>query len=119
MTDDADGFAKAFVVHNEMEQTRAYLERGRRFEHMPVEALNEGWAAAFKLVLLPKDQRRPSDQHDFGAELRLRGLEIPYHLVQDAMNELRQRIRDNREAARDSLLEDLGRFLDEMDNPKN
>ena len=41
MTDDADRFAKAFVVHNEMEQTRAYLERGRRFEHMPVEALNE------------------------------------------------------------------------------
>ena len=38
------------------------------------EASNEGWAAAFKLVLLPKDQRRPSDQHDFGAELRLRGL---------------------------------------------
>ena len=119
MTDDADQFAKAFVVHNEMEQTRAYLERGRRFEHMPVEALNEGWAAAFKRVLLPKDQRRPGDQHDFGAELRLRGLEIPYHLVQDAMNELQRRIRDNPEAARDSLLEDLGRFLDEMDKPKN
>ena len=81
--------------------------------------LNEGWAAAFKRMLLPKDQRRPGDQHDFGAELRLRGLEIPYHLVQDAMNELQRRIRDNPEAARDSLLEDLGRFLDEMDKPKN
>ena len=30
-----------------------------------------------------------------------------------------RRIRDNPEAARNSLLEDLGRFLDEMDKPKN
>jgi hypothetical protein len=50
MTDDADGYARAFLVHNEMEQTRNYLQRGRRFEHMPVEALNEAWAAAFKLL---------------------------------------------------------------------
>ena len=55
MTDDADRSPKHLWCITKMEQTRAYLERGRRFEHMPV--LKRSWAAAFKRMLLPKDQR--------------------------------------------------------------
>jgi hypothetical protein len=116
--DDPKKMARAVVASNQMEQTKSYLERGRRFEHMPVETLNANWADTFNLLCLPRDQRRPTDLNDYGAELRLRGLETPDHLVQDVMKQIQRRIIEN-PAACDSLLEDLGRFVDDIDKPKH
>ena len=50
MAEEIDPMAKAFLDHQEMEETRAYLERGREFDGAPVEGISEAWALAFKLV---------------------------------------------------------------------
>ena len=61
MNDTIDAIAQAFLDHQAMEETRSYLERGRRFERLSVEDLNKGWAVAFTAVS-PRPCRRHEDR---------------------------------------------------------
>jgi hypothetical protein len=120
MNDTIDAIAQAFMDHQAMEETRSYLARGRRFERLSVEDLNKGWAAAFTSVCADDDQSRVTDLDDFGAELGLRQLEKPDHLVHpDAMRIAQERVRNARLEAYGPLMEAVGKFRDEMDKPKN
>ena len=61
-----------------------------------------------------------TDLEDFGAELGLRNLETPDHLVdRDAMKIAQERVRNSRLEAFGPLMEAVGKFRDEMDKPKN
>ena len=115
MAEDIDPMAKAFLDHQEMEETRAYLERGREFDGAPVEGISEAWALAFKLVYEYGETGHRHQLDDLAAELRLRGLEPPGHLVQDTIRVLQERIRDTAGMTRDALLENVRRFLDELE----
>jgi hypothetical protein len=120
MNDSIDAITQAFMDHQAMEETRSYLARGRRFEGLSVEDLNQGWAAAFTSVCANGDQSRAIDLEDFGAELGLRNLERPDHLVhRDAMKMAQERVRNSRLEAFGPLMEAVGKFRDEMDKPKN
>ena len=119
MADDIDPMAKAFLDSQEMEETRAYLERGREFKGAPVEGINEAWALAFKLVYEHGETSHRAQLDDLAAELRLRGVEPPGHLVQDTIRALQERLRNTAETARDTLLENVRRFLDQLEKPKN
>src|SRR6478609_1259646 len=119
MADDIDPMAKAFLDSQEMDETRAYLERGRAFSGAPVEGINEAWALAFKLVYEHGETGHRNQLDDLAAELRLRGLEPPGHLVQDTIRVLKERLRDTAGAARDTLLENVRRFLEQLGKPKN
>jgi hypothetical protein len=119
MKDRIGAVTQAFMDHQAMEETKSYLERGRRFEGLSVEDLNRGWAAAFTAVCADGDRRRATDLDDFGAELGLRKLEKPDHLVRDAMKIVQQRIRDARPEMFEAVKEAIGKFMDEMDKPKN
>src|SRR5260370_8827394 len=81
MKDRIDAIVQAVIDHQAMEDTRSYLERGRRFEGLTVDALNDGWAAAFTAVCAYGDERRETDLDDFGAGLGLRNLNRPHHLI--------------------------------------
>ena len=120
MTDEAKRVVQALLESAAMEEVRGYLERGRRFETMSIDDLNNAWARSYETVVGRDDRTQAMDLDDFGAEIRLRGLETPAHLVDDgAMEAAMQRIRDmpdnGREAAKDAIRE----FLDELDKPKN
>jgi hypothetical protein len=119
MADDMDPMAKAFLDHQEMEETRAYLERGREFKGAPAEGIEEAWAVAFKLVYEYGESSHRDQLNDLAAELRLRGLEPPGHLVQETIGVLQERLRDTAEVARDSLLENVKSFLEQLEKPKN
>jgi hypothetical protein len=121
MTDNVGDFTHAFLDNVAMEEARAYMERGRRFREMPIEELNQAWADAFDLVCGLGERTRIEDLSDLGAELSLRGLEKPAHLVQDAMKRAQARVAgfpDN-PAGLNALRDDIGRFLAEMKKPKN
>src|SRR4051794_31180020 len=119
MAEEIDPMAKAFLDHQEMEETRAYLERGREFKGAPAEGINEAWTLAFKLVYEYGETGHRNQLDDLAAELRLRGVEPPGHLVQDTIAVLQERIRTTAETARDGLLENVRRFLEQLEKPKN
>ena len=77
-------------VQNELlEQTRDYLIRGRRFERLRLDRLNEEWAEAFRQFVAQRIGPHLRDLDDSGAELRLRGEEFPTHLVTAEVEQLR------------------------------
>ncbi len=94
MEDRIDDIIQAFLDHEAMTQTASYLGRGRRFEGLSVDALNKEWAATFTTVCAEGDGRRATDLEDLGAELGLRKLGRPEHLVsQEAMRTAQERVR--------------------------
>ena len=72
-----------------LEQTRDYLTRGRRFERLRLDRLNEEWAKAFRQFVTQRIETYLRDLDDSGAELRLRGEEFPTHLVTAEVEQLR------------------------------
>lgn len=120
MKDRIDALLQAFMDHQAMEETRDYLERGRRFGGLTDDDLSTGWAAAFTAVCADGDGRRETDLDDFGAELGLRKLERPEHLVPPrAMKAAQERVRNSRHESFGPVTEAIGRFMEKMDEPKN
>lgn len=58
MKDRIDAILQAFMDHQAMEETKSYLERGRRFAGLTVDDLSKGWAAAFTAVCAYGDESR-------------------------------------------------------------
>ena len=121
-----DELAKHFVglpegwLQNELfEQTRIYLTRGRRFERMRINQLNEEWAKAFRQFVRWRVEPHVRDMDDAGAELRLRGDEFPTYLVGSEVERLRTSIWSN---CRISLSAEFNRTIDEsiwgLEKPK-
>ena len=77
-------------IQNELlEQTRDYLTRGRHFERLRLDRLNEEWAKAFRQFVTQRIGPHLRDMDDAGAELRLRGEEFPTYLVTAEVEQLR------------------------------
>ena len=120
MKDRIDAIVQAVIDHQAMEDTRSYLERGRRFEGLTVDALNDGWAAAFTAVCAYGDESRETDLDDLGAELGLRNLKRPEHLVRPrAMQAAQARVVNSQHEAFGPVTEAIDRFMERMDEPKN
>ena len=72
-------------LRNELlEQTRDYLTRGRRFERLRLDQLNNLWAEAFRQFVRQKIGPHLRDMDDAGAELRIRNEEFPTDLEQNS-----------------------------------
>src|SRR5579862_9809712 len=82
----------AWLQNELLEQTRDYLTRGRRFERLRINQLNEEWARAFRQFVRWQNGPYVRDMDDAGAELRLRGEEFPTHLVTSEVEKLRTAI---------------------------
>ena len=120
MKDRIDAIVQAFLDHQAMEETRSYLERGRRFEDLTVDDLGKGWAAAFTAVCADGDGGRQTDLEDLAAELGLRNLERPEHLIDPrAMQAAQERVRDSEQESFGPVTEAIGRFMKRMDEPRN
>jgi hypothetical protein len=120
MKDRIDAILQAFLDHQAMEETRSYLERGRRFEGLADGDLGKRWAAAFTAVCADGDESREADLDDLGAELGLRNLTRPAHLVHPrAMKAAQARVANSQHEAFGPVREAIGRFMERMDEPKN
>jgi hypothetical protein len=120
MKDRIDAIVQAFLDHQAMEETKSYLERGRRFESLADDDLGKRWAAAFTAVCAHGDETREADLDDLGAELGLRNLERPAHLVHPrAMKAAQARVENSQHEAIGPVTEAIGRFMASMDEPKN
>jgi hypothetical protein len=114
-----DDTIKAYGQHRTMEHTRSYLDRGRSFQNLAEDKLNEEWAAAFIALCADGDQTRARLAHDLNAEIGLRKLKEPMHLVSHAMDRIRQNIRRIAEEDLERIEGQIGAFLGDLEKPKN
>jgi hypothetical protein len=84
-----EALPEVWIQNELLEQTRDYLTRGRRFERLRLDRLNEEWAKAFRQFVRQRIETHLRDLDDSGAELRLRGEEFPTHLVTAEVEQLR------------------------------
>ena len=87
-----EALTEVWLQNELLEQTRDYLTRGRRFERLGINQLNEEWARAFRQFVRWQIGPYVRDMDDAGAELRLRGEEFPTHLVTSEVEKLRTAI---------------------------
>jgi hypothetical protein len=72
-----------FVMSEELDKVRSYLERGRRFADVDSAALKDAWVATLgKLAPDPLDPELRLVLDDTAAELQLRGEELPAERAQ-------------------------------------
>jgi hypothetical protein len=71
--DDLEHVAIAQASLTDRNETRSYLERGRRFERLTADDLNVLWRVAFEDVARG-DRKRLQDIYDLRAEVKLRNL---------------------------------------------
>ncbi|HJQ57923.1 MAG TPA: hypothetical protein VJ890_13515 [Vineibacter sp.] len=114
---EADRIVSAFLDNREMEETRSYLARGRRFEALDTERLNQDWVALFR-ALVAGDNSRLQDLDDVGAEIRLRGLAPPEHLVQAELATVAEMAKREGPVLSESARRELRDFLGEVAKPK-
>jgi hypothetical protein len=88
-----DALPEAWIQNELFEQTKDYLTRGRRFERLRVDQLNEEWAKAFRQFVKRQAGPHGRDLDDAGAELRLRSTEFPTYLVMQEVEMLKSFIR--------------------------
>jgi hypothetical protein len=86
------GLPDGWIQNELFEQTSNYLTRGRRFERLRIDQLNEEWAKAFRQFVRWRVGPHVRDMDDAGAELRLRGNEFPTYLVGSEVERLRTSI---------------------------
>jgi hypothetical protein len=86
---DEGDLAEEFLQHELMNETRAYLERGRRLETLSNDEIVNTWVATFERWLGERTTNNSRDMDDAAAEIRLRGLEMPYERVKNETRALR------------------------------
>ena len=75
-----------------MDDTAAYMRRGRVFSPLAVDALDLRWTAAFKRCVASRDSEDRRVLNDLSAELRLRGLEPPADTVKPELDAIQAEI---------------------------
>jgi hypothetical protein len=107
-----------FLQRRSIEQRRNYLARGRRFLILDVGQLSTSWISAVRNWLARKDRTSEVTMDDLTAELRLRGLEPPYHAVKQELATRFGRINEvSQEKAVREFARQIGRFTREKDKP--
>jgi hypothetical protein len=115
-----EAFPEAWIQNELLEQTRDYLTRGRRFERLRLDQLNEIWAKAFRQFVRRQIGPHLRDMDDAGAELRFRGEEFPTHLVASEVEQLRaavQRVGPVLPSA--EFDRKINEFIRDMNKPKH
>jgi hypothetical protein len=104
-----------------MDQTNDYVMRGRHFARLDSYELNEIWAAAFKKRFTPLTKAAQYCEFaDAWAELRLRGAELPLHLVPAEHEKLQKIIRSiNHDAPFPEIDRINEKFIEDLNKPKN
>jgi hypothetical protein len=81
--------AEEFLQHELMNETRTYIERGRRLQPLSNDEIINTWVATFERWFGESTDNNSRDMDDAAAEIRLRGLEMPYERVKNETRALR------------------------------
>jgi hypothetical protein len=116
--DPVDHFLDALMANEAMNETKAYLDRGRRFESVEANALQTQWTTSFKLWFASREASDLELLNDAAAELRLRSLEIPSDTVRNELDLAHAEIKRVGPGGID-LKPKITAFLEELDRDPN
>ena len=115
---DPPAIVNAFLQHKCMKQTQDYLARGRRFVKLDAGRLNKDWIIAVRSWLPHKDRTKERMMDDLAAELRLRGLELPYGAVEQELADCSSQTNEaERKKTVRQVAREIGKFMRENDRP--
>jgi len=104
-----------------MEAQASYLRRGRRFENLSIDKLQQLWAQAFRDMVNVRNNNNSQALNDTSSELAIRGVEPDATQVQSEMAQLIEEIKrtqlenpDGDRAIRDAIRDYMRRIDDEM-----
>jgi hypothetical protein len=120
--EEIEDLLEAFRANDAMENTRWYLMEGRRYARLTEEVLHSVWLSAWRDFHIHLKQSARDDYNDASAELRLRGLALPEHLIDPVQLEQAQaRLREitDRPDVRARIMRDIRRFQEELATPRN
>jgi hypothetical protein len=85
------------ATNREMRHIDFYLLRGRGYEGLAVDDLNQLWTTTFKVMFRRRSAENIQAHFDFRAELDLRGMEVPIETIGAEIETLRkaQRAREH------------------------
>jgi hypothetical protein len=112
-----------FLVHDDVENTKRYLEAGRFWRRLSDEQLTEGWLATWRAFFL-QNKTTAADVHTgLSAELRLRGIDPPVHEItvvdrERAMAAAREAMETDKVNQR-RVAKDFSRLQKQLAKPKN
>ena len=112
--------AEEYLQHVLMNETKAYFDRGRRFEKLDVAQLNEKWVVVFKVYLADHTRQQGLEMDDLAAELRLRGLDPPVEAVKAEISTLQGALkRIGPHASSPEFEQKVSEFLEQRSKPKH
>lgn len=119
MSTDEEDFARNAVNHAlakaQIDSTARYLSEGRQFAELSDDDLNDTWVEAFKGWVRDAGARKASDDAD--AEMSLRKMEPPLHLVNEEFEMLQERAKARANAS-DAVDEIGGKIIKDFIDAK-
>lgn len=121
MTDGRiERLTQAFMDSVDMDDAHWYLERGRAYAGLAIDALEAAWVDAFKAFLGRGDHDPEIEYLLLSAEFHLRGLPRPEHLIASEIEGVTKRVREASLTRSDEgLREHIRHFFDELAAPEN
>lgn len=114
----ADLMVEALLQNVAMDETAAYLRRGRAYAQVSVERIEGLWTQALGRWIKERGSVEQREMDDLAAELRLRGHEPPYDCVREELDAMAAEIKAS--AADDQhVRERIRDFLESLDKPPN
>lgn len=120
LVERSEALPEVWLQNELLEQTRDYLTRGRRFERLILDRLNEEWAQALRQFVIQRIGPHLRDMDDAGAELRLRGEGFPTHLVMPEVEQLRTAVQYVGPVSPSAeFIRKIDAFIKDMNKPKH
>jgi len=118
-----DALLSEYHAHQLMGQTRDYLARGRQWQQTSDDELRDHWIDALKRWFASRRRADVPAKNDIEAELRLRGLEPPHSAVANEYAQLRDELKQGKDAKTEQISDELDEgfasFLDLRSRPKH
>ena len=110
----------ALLESDQMESTARYLTGGRRFASLETEEIKKRWTQAARTFLISYGGINPREMDDLGSELALRKVALPCEEVSAEAAAVARRIgRDDDPEGHARMQDRIGKFLDDLESPRN
>ena len=119
-TEADDALATSYLQHEQLNEMREYLERGRALQNISDFAALDTWVATFERWFETRTEKDVRNLDDAAAELRLRNLDLPEDRVRSKIDTLGTEIKRRGPYDRsDTLARKIDEFLAASKKPNN
>jgi hypothetical protein len=109
----------SFLQHALMEETRAYVERGRVLKDLNDQDIMNICVAAVERWFGDRSDKNQREMDDVAAEIRLRGLEMPEERLKPLTEKMREEMLREPRGLNEKTRKQIREFIEERDKPQS